>query len=133
MTEPTNPAPPMALEAARLRAEAAERAFTELQASTQTRLIHAELKAEAVRAGIVDLDGLKLLDLSTAKLNDKGEVEGAATMLANLKRDKPWLFAAHSSSSIAAPPPAAAAQAKKAMDMSDAEYRTARAALIKRR
>lgn len=133
MTEPAKPAPDPALEQLRTRAEIAERALVALQADTATRMVRAELKAEAIRAGIVDLDGLKLLDLSTAKLNDKGEVEGAATLLATLKRDKPWLFAGHSSSSIAATPPVAPATTKKATDMSDAEYRAARAALLKRR
>lgn len=133
MTDPTEPAPNPALEEIRARAETAERALEALQATTETRLIHAELKAEAVRAGIVDLDGLKLLDLSTAKLNVDGELENAAMLLAGLKREKPWLFAGHSSSSAASPPPAAPTSAKKAADMSDAEYRAARAALIKRR
>lgn len=133
MTNPTEPAPDAALESIRARAETAERALEALQAETESRLVRAELKAEAVRAGIVDLDGLKLLDLSAAKLNQHGEVEGAAALLAGLKRDKPWLFAGHSSSSSTAPPPAAPATTKKATDMSDAEYRAARAALIKRR
>ncbi len=100
---------------------------------TAARLIRAEMKAEAVRAGIVDLDGLKLLDLSGARLNDNGEVEGAAALLAALKRDKPWLFTTQSSSSTAAPPAAQPAQTRKATEMSDAEYRAARAALLRRR
>ena len=133
MTEPTDSAPDAALENIRARADTAERALAALQADTEARLVRAELKAEAVRAGIVDLDGLKLLDLSAARLNDKGEVEGAATLLATLKREKPWLFAPHSSSSTAAPPPAAPAKTKMATEMSDAEYRAARAALLKRR
>ena len=133
MTEPTDPAPDAALADIRARADAAEAALAALQADTEARLIRAELKAEAVRTGIVDLDGLRLLDLSAAKLNDKGEVDGAAALLAGLKREKPWLFAAHSSSSTAAPPPAAPARTKMATEMSDAEYRAARAALLKRR
>ena len=133
MTDEDQPTPEAALENLLARAEAAERAFSALQAETESRLIRAELKAEAIRAGIVDLDGLKLLDPAAAKLNDTGEVENAPTLLANLKREKPWLFAGHSSSSTAAPPPAASAQAKKATEMTDAEYRAARAALLKRR
>ena len=133
MTDPTEPASHAMLEDVRTRAETAERALADLQADTETRLVRAELKVEAIRAGIVDLDGLKLLDLSTVKLNAHGEVDGAAALLATLKRNKPWLFAGHSSSSIAAPPPVAPASTKKATEMSDAEYRAARAALLKRR
>ena len=55
-----------------------ERQLTEIERVTQVRLIHAELKAEAVRAGMIDLDGLKLIDFSEAKLNERGEVDGAA-------------------------------------------------------
>ena len=117
----------------RARAEALERQLGELQRETQSRLIHAELKAEATRAGIVDLDGLKLLDLSGLKLTPEGEVEGGAALIAGLKRAKPWLFAAASSSAAARPPVAQPPRQKLATEMTDQEYRAARAALLKRR
>ncbi len=66
-------APPETLEE---RAAALELRLAELEASTRARLIRAELKAEAMRAGMVDLDGLRLLDLDAVAINDKGEVEG---------------------------------------------------------
>ena len=56
------------------------------------RIIRAELKAEAIKAGMVDLDGLKLADLSAIKLDDKGEVVGAAELMKTLKESKPYLF-----------------------------------------
>ncbi len=34
-----------------------------VQQDTEARLIRAELKAEAMRAGMIDIDGLKLIDL----------------------------------------------------------------------
>ena len=117
----------------RSRAEALERQLTAVQQETQARLILAELKSEALRAGMIDLDGLKLLDLSAAKLNDRGEVEGAAAMMARLKQDKPWLFGGAFSSSRSSPPPAQSPRQKMAMEMTDAEYRAARAELLKRR
>jgi hypothetical protein len=117
----------------RSRAEALERQLTAVQQETESRLIRAELKAEAIRAGMVDLDGLKLLDLSAAKLNERGEVEGAAGLMTRLKRDKPWLFAGAFSSSRSSPPPAQSPRQKTAMEMTDAEYRAARADLLKRR
>ena len=104
-----------------------------MQKETESRLIRAELKAEAMRAGIVDLDGLKLLDLSAAKLNDRGEVEGAAAMMARLKRDKPGCSAAPPRRAPRTPPPAQPPRQKRAMEMTDAEYRAARAELLKRR
>ena len=39
-------------------------AQTEAQTAANDRIIRAELKAEAIKAGMVDLDGLKLADLS---------------------------------------------------------------------
>ena len=48
----------------RLRAEALERQLQEAMATHQAAMVRAELKAEAVRAGMVDLDGLKLVDPS---------------------------------------------------------------------
>ena len=130
-TEPTKDDPPLV--ELRERAEALERKLAELQQQSDTRLIHAELKAEALRLGMIDLDGLKLLDLSSAKLNEKGEVDGAAQLLAQFKKAKPWLFGAMSSSSPVSAPPAQPLRQKLATEMTDAEYRAARAALLKQR
>ena len=47
------------IEALRQRAETLERELRETVAEAERRLIRAELKAEAVRAGMVDLDGLE--------------------------------------------------------------------------
>jgi hypothetical protein len=117
----------------RLRAETAERKLAALQNETRTKLIRAELKAEAIRAGIVDLDGLKLIDLTGVQLDSQGEVEGAPALMAQLKRAKPWLFSSISSSPAVSPPPAQPPRPKLATEMTDAEYLAARAALLKRR
>ena len=76
----------------RARADTLERQLTDLQRHTETRLVRAELKAEAVRAGMIDLDGLRLVDLPSLKLNERGEVEGAAAVMQDLRKNKPWLF-----------------------------------------
>jgi hypothetical protein len=134
MTEPQlppDPADPLA--ELRARADALERQLAASHADTDARVIRAELKAEAIRAGMVDLDGLKLLDLAAVKLSPTGEVDGAGALMARMKRDKPWLFGGVSSSSSSTPPPAQAPRKKLAKDMTDAEYRSARADLIKRR
>lgn len=116
---------------ARLRAQALERELTELRQKSDQRLIHAELKVEAIRAGMVDLDGLKLIDPSGLKLKDNGELEGASETMQRLKVAKPWLFTGASSSSPVQPPPAQPPRQKLATEMSDAEYQAARAALLK--
>lgn len=119
-------------------AEALEAAVAErvaaLEARLRQRLMRADLKAHAVRAGMVDLDGLKLVDTSSLTLNDQDEVDGAETLMASLRRAKPWLFgAAHHSTSSAAPaPPAQPPRARLATEMTDAEWQASKAELLRR-
>lgn len=115
------------------RAEMLERQLAEMQRRTEAQLVRAELKTEAIRAGMVDLDGLKLVDHSEVKLNADGEVEGAPALMTRLRKAKPWLFAAASWSSTAVPPPAQAPRQKLATEMTDAEYRVARQAVVRNR
>lgn len=102
-------------------------------AQANQRLIQAELKAHATQLGIHDLDGLKLLDQSTLKLDEHGAVPNAAELLAKLKTDKPWLFKQPSNNtSHPAPPPAAEPpKTRSAKDMSYSEWQKARDRLIR--
>jgi hypothetical protein len=97
------------------------------------RVMHAELKTEAVRAGIVDLDGLKLLDATRAEFTSEGQLVNAGRLIAQLKHDKPWLFGTMSSSSAVSPPPAQSPRQKLATDMTEQEYKEARATILKQR
>jgi hypothetical protein len=96
-------------------------------------LLRAELKVEAVRAGMIDLDGLKLVDTTGLSLGENGEIEGGRSVMQKLRRSKPWLFGQASSSNPGLPPPALAPAAKSATDMSLDEWRAARADLLRRR
>jgi hypothetical protein len=133
MSDADAPSPEAIVADLRLRAEALEQQLTVVQRDAENRLIRAELKAEAVRAGILDLDGLKLVDTSGVKLNETGDVEGAPQIIAQLRQAKPWLFGSASSSSLAAPPPAQPPRQKRATDMTEAEWRAARADILRRR
>ena len=116
------------------RAQNAEAALSRVQAEAEARLIRAELKAEALRAGMVDLDGLKLLDVADLRLTEVGDVADAPAVLARLKRAKPWLFGmAMSSSSAANPPRPEPPRTRHANDLSHEEWVAARAALLRRR
>ncbi len=116
------------------RAETAEAALSRMQVEHEARVIRAELKAEAIRAGMIDLDGLKLLDPGMVRLNEQGELEDGVAVLARLRRAKPWLFGAPASSSAAANPPRPEPpRVRHANDMSPEEWLAARAALIRRR
>ena len=104
-----------AAEETRKSAEADERvkqiqleADTKVTAATSSaneRIIRAELKASALKAGMVDMDGLKLADLSSIKLNESGEVEGAEQLMEEMKKAKPYLFGTTTTttSTLAAP------------------------------
>jgi hypothetical protein len=134
MSEATDaPAGPETIDTLRARAEALESKLRTAMQDAETRLIRAELKAEAVRAGMIDLDGLKLIDTSQITLGEAGDVQGAGPLMQSLRRSKPWLFAQSSSSSPATPPPAHPPRPRRATDMSTEEWRAARAELLKRR
>jgi hypothetical protein len=118
----------------KIRAETAEAALSRVKVETDARLIRAELKAEAIRAGMVDLDGLKLLDIAEITLTETGEIADAVVLLSKLKRAKPWLFGnAMSSSAAANPPRPEPPRTRHANELSHEEWLAARAALLRRR
>ena len=107
-------------------------ARTAAEQAANDRIIRAELKAEAIKAGMVDLDGLKLADLTSVKLDDQGNVTGAAEMLTALKESKPYLFTAapvHSSQPNPPPPAPKPGDKKSAKDMTPEEFAAARRAI----
>jgi hypothetical protein len=120
------------LDSLRARAAELEQQVRSLSEQARSNLVMSELKAEAVRAGMVDLDGLKLLDTTTVIVGERGDVTGAASLMERFRRAKPWLFGGASSTTTAVPPPSQPPRAKKATDMTPEEYRTARAALVRR-
>lgn len=113
-------------------ADPTEALRTQLAAAHQ-RLIQSELKAHALRAGIIDLDGLKLMDITTFKLDDQGNIPDPTAALATLKRDKPWLFTRASSSHPAAAPAPEPPKTRMAKEMTYEEWQAARGRLIRGR
>jgi len=100
------------------------------QASNE-RILRSELKTAAIKAGMVDLDGLKLADLSTVKLNDAGEIEGADALMAAMKTAKPYLFGATGTTShTGAPPPPKPPEAVNVKDMDAAAYAAHKASVL---
>ncbi len=110
-----------------------ERRIAELEITHRDRLLRAELKSEAIRAGMVDLDGLKLVDPASVEVGEDGQVRGVEALMKALRRSKPWLFGLASTSSTAAAPPAQPPEPPHATKMNHAEWRAARAELLKRR
>ena len=102
-------------------------------AAVNARLIQAELKTHAIRAGIIDLDCLKLLDTAAFQLDDQGNLPQAESALAALKRDKPWAFAKPNSSHPTPAPIPEPPKTRLAKDMSHDEWQAARQRLLHRR
>jgi hypothetical protein len=132
MTDETAPTPDFTDDVA-ARAAALEARIAEIEASTRARLIHAELKSEALRAGMIDLDGIKLADTSTVTIDAQGNVAGAAPLMASLRKAKPWLFNGPNSSHPANPPPPLPTQARRATEMTYTEWQAARREMLRRR
>jgi hypothetical protein len=103
-----------------------------IRSEFQSRLIIANLQTEAVRAGIVDLDGLKLINLADAQLGPDDKVVGGRKIIDELRRNRPWLFGTSSSSSVAEAPASKPIRQKSAIEMTEVEYLAARAALTRR-
>ena len=102
-----------------------------LREAFQSRLVIANLRTEAVRAGMIDLDGLKMIDTTSVRLGDDDMVIGGRGLMDELRRSKPWLFGVASSSSAAAVPASQPVRQKTVLEMTDDEYAAARNAVTK--
>ncbi len=94
--------------------------------------IEAELKSLATGAGLVDLDWLKLADLSTVRVNEGGEVEGATELLDALRQAKPYLFGAVSTSGTHRAPDPRVLTGRGAVDDTPEQYAARKAAALRR-
>ncbi len=121
-----------AFRALKAHADALERQLHEVEARSVSQLRQAELRAEAMRAGIVDIDGLRLLDPEPPG-GGRETMPAASEVIGKLRRDKPWLFGASHSSSSGTAPSAAPVRRRLATDMTLEEWRAARAELLRRR
>jgi hypothetical protein len=111
--------------------EKVSEAIANLQNEFQARLVIANLRTEAVRSGMIDLDGLKLVDLSAVRMGNDDKIIGGRKLMDDLRRTKPWLFGMTSSSSAAIAPVSQPARRKTALEMTDEEYAAARTAITK--
>jgi len=102
-----------------------EAKLTAAQKASNERLLLAELKVAAKDAGLIDLDALKLADLTKVVLKDDGTIEGVDTLFKGLKETKPYLFGAASTSTAKEAPKADDQRVKTAKDMTKEEYAAA--------
>ena len=113
---------------------AAEKAAADAGERVSQATRDAALKLAAKDAGIVDLDGLKLLDTSAVKVGDDGAVAIPKDFFDKARESKPYLFAktgaqTGTTASTAKAPATTATTPKSARDMTPAEYAAAKSAL----
>jgi hypothetical protein len=101
----------------------AQAAIAEARRAVDARIIQAELKAAALAAGMIDVEGLKLLDTSGVELTGEGNIVIPATLFADAKKAKPWLFGQASTSSTATTPKIEPLKNKSVREMDDKERR----------
>jgi len=121
--------PPIA--ALMARCEQLERELLQTKQKADSGIVKAHLQAEAMRAGMIDLDGLKMLDTSHLSVAEDGSVQGVAGLMEKVRREKPWLFGKPSTSAAGAAPSSLPPRQKLATEMTDAEYKVAREAIIR--
>ena len=97
------------------------------------KLVQSELRNHAIRAGMIDLDLLKLLDTAGFSVDDNGNLPQATEALARLQREKPWMFANSNSSQVKPAPVAEPPKARNAMTMTRSEWQAARDKLVRGR
>jgi hypothetical protein len=101
----------------------AQVAIADARRAAHARIIQAELKAAALAVGMIDVEGLKLLDTSRVELNEEGNIVIPAALFADAKKAKPWLFGQASTSSTAATPKIEPLKNKSVREMDDKERR----------
>ena len=131
-TQDTNVATDAVVEL-RTRCEQLERELVQVKQQAESGILKAHLQTEAARAGMIDLDGLKMLDLSRVTVTEDGEVQGASALMDKVRKEKPWLFGKPSTSAPTGAPPSQPPRQKLATEMTEAEYQTARAAILRYR
>ncbi len=107
------------------RAKDAEARVAASEQAANQRIVLAELRTAAVRAGMVDLDGLKLADLEGVTLDEAGHVRGTDELMETMKKAKPYLFRSApgvSTSSTQPAPRKEKPRVKTAMEMSGEEW-----------
>ncbi len=81
-----------AREQARAAQNEREAAVSSIRDEADERVIRSEIRLQAMRSGIIDLDALRLLETSGLAVRTDGSVEGAEEAVAALKVSKPYLF-----------------------------------------
>lgn len=88
------------------------------------RYIRAELKAEALKAGLVDVDALKMFDTSSIEIDVNGDVVGVKELIEEMRELKPYAFSTtvKDTTTDKKTPDSTKVNSKSALDMSSDEF-----------
>jgi hypothetical protein len=110
--------------------EAAEVARTTAETAARDRTVKTEIRAAAKAAGAAnDGDALAFIDTTKVTFNDAGEPTNIAELVAQVQKDKPYLFGSKSTSSTVVVPPVKEPSTKRAIEMTQEENDAALTAL----
>ena len=112
-----------------------ETRFNDIKVKSEQRIVMAELKAEAIKAGIINHNDLKILDLNSIKLDEKGDVIIPKDFFDSAKKERPYLFkisgAESGNTTITTPSPSPTNIKKKLSEMTKDEYEASKNNIIK--
>jgi hypothetical protein len=116
----------------------ANKRFEEFQKASTDKVIRTEVRAGAKEAGLLDLDLIKLIDISGFKVNEDGDVVAPEGYWTTLKAAKPHFFAVTgadkgTTTNTTRTPPPAKSTGKKAAEMTEEEFNRELAALTSAR
>jgi hypothetical protein len=101
--------------------------LAEVSSTYKKEIILSKLQTEALKAGIVDVDGIKLADLSSLSIDENNVLQGASEVISSLKESKPYLFKKGESSTTyhkQPPKPSSDRTPVDATQLSGDEYRS---------
>jgi chromosome segregation ATPase len=84
-------------EALEKRVKDVEHEYGEKLSAADKRYVRAEVRAAAIKAGIIDADDVDSMDLSDLRIDEDGNVTGVDTLMAAHKERKPHWFKAEKS------------------------------------
>lgn len=102
----------------------------ELEAKAKETTKIGKLEVQALKEGMIDLDGLKLADTSKVTLDEKGELVGTEDFFKTLKESKGYLFGKVNTTNIDRVPKPGSPDPVDAKNMKQEDYEAAKSKLI---
>lgn len=111
---------------------ALEQKISEVSGTYKKELMLTKVQVEAVKAGIIDLDGVKLADFSKVSFDEENNLVGSNELIEDLKKNKPYLFKKTDKTTYEKDPPASTSNTKTDVrGMSDPDYIKYKASILK--